>query len=71
MEKLLLIGASGFGRVVLEHANQKYDCAFVDDGIDTGSEICGAKVIGKTSDIATLYPEYKLLVVTIGNNKES
>ena len=69
MEKLLLVGAGGFGRVVLEYASQKYDCAFVDDGFEIGSEICGTKVIGKTSDIATLYPKYKLLIVTIGNNK--
>ena len=69
MEKLLLVGAGGFGRVVLEHANEKNECAFIDDGIDIGSEIRGAKVIGKTSDIAALYPEYKLLIVTIGDNK--
>lgn len=33
-EKLLLVGAGGFGRVVLEHAIGVYDCAFVDDGQD-------------------------------------
>lgn len=32
MEKLLLVGAGGFGRVVLEHAIELYDCAFLDDG---------------------------------------
>lgn len=67
MEKLLLVGAGGFGRVVLEHASREYECAFVDDGYELGSEICGAKVIGKFSDIASLYPEYRLLSVTIGN----
>lgn len=67
MEKLLLIGAGGFGRVVLEHASREYDCAFVDDGYEIGTEICGAKVVGKLSDIASLYPEYRFLSVTIGN----
>ena len=29
-EKLLLVGAGGFGRVVLEHAQLQYDCALVE-----------------------------------------
>ena len=67
MEKLLLVGAGGFGRVVLEQASLEYDCAFLDDGYEIGTEICGAKVVGKISDIASLYPKYKHLSVTIGN----
>lgn len=31
-EKLLLVGAGGFGRMVAEQAILQYDCAFVDDG---------------------------------------
>ena len=67
MEKLLLVGAGGFGRVVLEHARETYDCAFLDDGVAT--IVDDVSVIGKTSEMATFYPEYKLLLVTIGNNK--
>jgi len=67
MEKLLLVGAGGFGRVVLEHASGFYDCAFLDDG--DLSIVDGVPVIGKTSDMASFFPEYKLLIVTIGNNK--
>lgn len=67
MEKLLLFGAGGFGRVVLEYASAFYDCAFLDDG--DASVVDGVPVIGKTDDIASFYPEYKLLLVTIGNNK--
>lgn len=67
MEKLLLVGAGGFGRVVLEHASLKYDCAFVDD--TNISEVDGAPVIGKINDIEQLFGEYKHLVVTIGNNQ--
>ena len=67
MEKLLLVGAGGFGRVVLEHASQQYACAFLDDGEAT--LVDGVPVIGKTGDMASFYPEYKLLLVTIGNNQ--
>ena len=49
-EKLLLVGAGGFGRVVSETAVLNYDCAFVDDGFGMGTEICGVEVIGNTSD---------------------
>ncbi len=66
MEKLLLIGAGGFGRVVLEHACQQYECSFLDDGEAT--IVDGVSVIGKTSDMGRFFPEYKLLLVTIGNN---
>lgn len=66
MDKLLLVGAGGFGRVVMEHASQIYDCVFVDDG--EAKEVNGAPVIGKISDIEFLYPQYKLLLVTIGDN---
>lgn len=66
MEKLLLIGSGGFGRVVLEHAQSCYDCAFLDDGGAT--VVNGVPVIGKTSDMKKFFPEYKLLLVTIGNN---
>ena len=67
MEKLLLVGAGGFGRVVLEHATAIYDCAFLDDGDATIVDV--VPVIGKTAEMASFYPEYKRLLVTIGNNK--
>ena len=66
MEKLLLVGAGGLGRVVLENANALYDCAFLDDGDE--SFVDDVPVIGKTGDMASFYPEYTLLLVTIGNN---
>lgn len=66
MEKLLLVGAGGFGRVVLEHASQQYNCAFLDDG--DAAIVNGAPVIGSTDDIEKLYGEYDQLLVTIGNN---
>ena len=68
MEKLLLVGAGGFGRVVLEHAIQNYDCALVDDGQEIGNLVNGVPVVGKISDLQELFADYKRLVVTIGNN---
>lgn len=68
MEKLLLVGAGGFGRVVLEHAAKEYDCAYLDDGLEIGTLIDGVSVIGKTENLERFFPEYRLLLVTIGNN---
>ena len=67
-EKLLLVGAGGFGRVVSELARQTYECAFIDDGVETGTEICGISVIGHTADLQELFAEYKNLIIVIGNN---
>ena len=67
-EKLLLVGAGGFGRMVAEQAMLQYDCAFVDDGQPAGSEICGIPVAGRIADLPELRKEYTLLVVGIGNN---
>lgn len=69
--KLLLVGAGGFGRVVLEHAIKRYKCALVDDGQELGAIIDGAEVVGRISDLQRLHDEagFNQLVVTIGNNK--
>ena len=48
-DKLLLVGAGGFGRVVLEHAVLEYDCAFIDDGPEIGTLVNGTPVIGRTT----------------------
>lgn len=70
MEKLLLVGAGGFGRVVMEHAiEQQYDVVFVDDGYEVGTEVCDIKIVGHIEDLPLLFHDYKKLVVTIGNNK--
>ena len=69
MVKLLIVGAGGFGRVVLEHAIKEYNCAFLDDGMEAGTVVDGVPVIGKTSELVKWYGEYKGLIVAIGNNK--
>ena len=68
-EKLLLVGAGGFGRMVAEQAMLQYDCAFVDDGQPVGAEICGIPVVGGLADLPELRKEYDFLVVGIGNNQ--
>ena len=68
-EKLLLVGAGGFGRMVAEQTILQYDCAFVDDGQPVGAEICGIPVDGGLADLPELRKEYGLLVVGIGNNR--
>lgn len=67
-EKLLLVGAGGFGRVTLEHAERDYECVFIDDGVPTGTSICGVPVIGTINDLKRLFAQHKKLIVTIGNN---
>ena len=67
-EKLLLVGSGGLGRVVLEHAIDKYNCSFVDDGYEIGTKICGTKVVGHINDLEALFGEYRKLLVTIGDN---
>lgn len=69
MDKLLLVGAGGLGRVTLEHAMDEYDCFFVDDAYPVGMKICGVPVVGSVADLSALRKEYQLLVVTIGDNR--
>ena len=68
-ERLLLVGAGGFGCMVAELAMRQYDCAFVDDGQTVGTEICGIPVVGSIAQLPEMRKEYGLLVVGIGNNK--
>lgn len=67
-EKILIVGAGGFGRITLEHAIRNYDCFFVDDYKKIGDEINGIRVVGKTKDLSTLFAYYKKIVIAIGNN---
>ena len=68
-EKLLLVGAGGFGRMAAEQAMLQYDCVFVDDGQPVGTVICGISVVGGLADLPVLRKDFDLLVVGIGNNR--
>ena len=68
MTKLLIIGAGGLGRMVLETAlSLKYDCAFLDDN-ELLKEVCGVKVLGKISTLPNHFDSYKYCICAIGNN---
>lgn len=68
MTKLLIVGAGGFGRVVLEHVTSEYDCAFLDDGPEVGTIVDGVPIIGKTNELNNWFGEYRHLIIAIGNN---
>lgn len=68
-EKMLVVGAGGFGRVTLDHAIKSYDCAFVDDGKPVGEVINSVAVVGCIDDLKRLYEEYENIIIPIGNNK--
>ena len=68
-EKLLLVGAGGFGRIAMEHAVREYDCFFIDDCFPEKKEVCGSPLIGKISDLLLWFETYKKLVVVIGNTR--
>lgn len=67
--KLLIIGASGHGKVVADIAlkmEKWQEIAFLDDDINLTSSM-GLDVIGRTNDISTYKDEYEIFV-GIGNN---
>lgn len=68
MEKLLLVGSGGLGRVAMEIAAETYNCSFLDDAYAVGSRICGVEVAGHICDLRSLYGTYRNLIVTIGDN---
>ena len=69
MDKLIIVGAGGLGRMTMESAMDIYECYFVDDGIEKETIICDIKVIGKISDLKKFVNEYKNVIVAIGDNK--
>lgn len=69
MKKLLIIGASGHGKVVADIAlrmNKWQQIAFLDDN-DSLIESMGIKVIGKVTDAFDKINEFAI-IVAIGNN---
>lgn len=68
MEKLLIVGAGGLGRMTLENSIDIFDCYFVDDAYDIGCSICDTRVVGKIVDLEKLSKDYKFLICAIGDN---
>ena len=68
MNKLIIVGAGGHGRCCLVIAREKYDeIIFLDDGL-VGQTVNDCKVVGKISDMKTLFPEYLDIFIAVGNN---
>lgn len=67
-EKVVIIGASGHGKVIADIILKSGDLVvgFLDDNSDLGAEFTGFPVLGKVSE-ATNYQEYKF-VIAIGNS---
>jgi len=69
MEKLLIYGASGLGREILDmmkdisKGNHKWDiCGFLDDGFKTGTVVDGVEVIGGMSYLETTDNSYAIVL---------
>jgi len=61
--RILLVGASGHGRVALDAArcqNQFEVVGWADTNVPAGTEVAGLPVLGKTADLATLAQQHRV-----------
>lgn len=69
---LLILGAGGHGKVVLDVAESMkcYEVIhFLDDGKEVGEEVLGHQVVGKISEYHLHSRDYTDAIVALGNNK--
>lgn len=72
MNKLLILGAGGHGKVVTEATELEgrwKEIVFLDDREEL-NEVMGFQVIGKLKDYSKLIHDYKYAFVAIGNNEK-
>jgi sugar O-acyltransferase (sialic acid O-acetyltransferase NeuD family) len=72
MQKLLIIGASGHGKVVADAAftgKEWNEIAFLDDRYSMMGNVLGRPVLNSVSQAVKYRDEYRFAVVAIGNNK--
>ena len=69
MNKLIIVGAGGHGKVIADIALKTgyTNICFVDDS--AGGEVLGLPIIGKISDLSKLNDSATDFVIAIGNNK--
>lgn len=67
-ESIILIGGSGHARVIIDCIRASGGTVFgiLDDGLETGTEVLGVPVLGKTADYEQ-YADHPVLIA-IGNN---
>lgn len=61
--RILLVGASGHGRVALDAArcqNQFDIVGWADTNVPEGTEVAGLRVLGKTADVAALAQQHRI-----------
>lgn len=70
MKKVIIIGASGHGKVVADIVLKSNDqiTGFLDDGIQKGTIILGYPVLGKTSDVLNYISDHEF-IIGIGSNQ--
>jgi sugar O-acyltransferase (sialic acid O-acetyltransferase NeuD family) len=73
MEKIVIIGASGHAKVVIDIVEQagRFEIAgLVDRGSAIGSQVCGYPVLGREEQLPALARDYDLrgLLIAIGDN---
>ena len=71
MKKLLILGAGGHGKIVLDLAlccDTWEEIHFLDDAI-VGEYVLGHQVVGKMADYTILKGTYSHAIVAIGNNR--
>lgn len=70
MKKVIIIGASGHGKVIADIVLKSNDqiTGFLDDGKEKGTMVLGYPILGKTSD-AVHYIKDHQFVIGIGSNK--
>lgn len=69
---LLILGAGGHGKVVLDVAESMkcYETShFLDDGKEVGDEVLGREVVGKISECHLHSNNYTDAIVALGNNE--
>lgn len=69
---LLILGAGGHGKVVLDVAESMkcYETIhFLDDGKEVGEEVLGHKVVGKISECHLHSKDYTDAIVALGSNE--
>lgn len=70
-KSLLIVGAGGHGKVVLdiaESTNEYEKISFLDDSKKIGEKVLGYEVIGKIADGHEYISEYTHAIIAIGNN---
>ena len=71
MSKLLIWGAGGHAKVVLDiaRATGRYeDFAILDDGRSAGSDLCGYPVVGGAEALPSVLAGFEAVVIAIGDN---